>query len=68
MARRCNKDSLDPKAKPDKKQKNVNKAAEKLLKNIPPPPNKSPARLDASGHPAMHDELKSPEIELSSEC
>jgi hypothetical protein len=32
--------TLDPKAKPDKKQKNINKAAEKLLKNYPPPPNK----------------------------
>jgi hypothetical protein len=32
--------TLDPKAKPDKKQKNINKAAEKLLKNYPPPPEK----------------------------
>jgi len=32
--------TLDPKAKPDKKQKNINKAAEKLLKNYPPPPKK----------------------------
>jgi Domain of unknown function (DUF4136) len=32
--------TLDPKAKPDKKQKNINKAAEKLLKNYPPPQNK----------------------------
>jgi hypothetical protein len=32
--------TLDPKAKPDKKQKNINKAAEKLLKNYPPPANK----------------------------
>jgi hypothetical protein len=32
--------TLDPKAKPDKKQKNINKAAETLLKNYPPPPNK----------------------------
>jgi hypothetical protein len=32
--------TLDPRAKPDKKQKNINKAAEKLLKNYPPPPNK----------------------------
>jgi hypothetical protein len=32
--------ALDPKAKPDKKQKNMNKAAEKLLKNYPPPPKK----------------------------
>jgi hypothetical protein len=29
--------TLDPKAKPDKKQKNINKAAAKLLKNYPPP-------------------------------
>jgi hypothetical protein len=28
--------TLDPKAKPDKKQKNINKAVEKLLKNYPP--------------------------------
>ena len=28
--------TLDPKAKPDKKQKNVTKAVEKLLKNYPP--------------------------------
>lgn len=28
--------TLDPKAKPDKKQKNINKAVEKLLKNFPP--------------------------------
>jgi hypothetical protein len=32
--------TLDPKAKPDKKQKNITKAVEKLLKNFPPPPNK----------------------------
>jgi hypothetical protein len=32
--------TLDPKAEPDKKQKNINKAAEKLLKNYPPPPKK----------------------------
>ena len=32
--------TLDPKAKPDKKQKNINKAAEKLLKNYPPPTKK----------------------------
>jgi hypothetical protein len=32
--------TLDPKAKPDKKQKNITKAAEKLLKNFPPRPNK----------------------------
>jgi hypothetical protein len=29
--------TLDPKAKPDKKQKNINKAVAKLLKNYPPP-------------------------------
>lgn len=29
--------TLDPKAKPDKKQKNLNKAVTKLLKNYPPP-------------------------------
>jgi Domain of unknown function (DUF4136) len=28
--------TLDPKAKPDKRQKNLNKAAAKLLKNYPP--------------------------------
>jgi len=28
--------TLDPKAKPDKKQKNINKAVQKLLKNYPP--------------------------------
>jgi len=33
--------TLDPKAKPDKRQKNVNKAVTKLLKNYPPPPKKS---------------------------
>jgi hypothetical protein len=32
--------TLDPKAKPDKKQKNINKAVEKLLKNYPPKKNK----------------------------
>jgi Domain of unknown function (DUF4136) len=32
--------TLDPKAKPEKKQKNIEKAAEKLLKNYPPPPKK----------------------------
>ena len=32
--------TLDPKAKPDKKQKNINKAVEKLLKNYPPKQNK----------------------------
>jgi hypothetical protein len=29
--------TLDPKAKPDKKQKNITKAVRKLLKNYPPP-------------------------------
>jgi len=28
--------TLDPKAKPEKKQKNINKAVEKLLKKYPP--------------------------------
>lgn len=32
--------TLDPKAKPDKRQKNLNKAVAKLLKNYPPPPGK----------------------------
>lgn len=32
--------TLDPKAKPDKKQKNINKAVAKLLKNYPPPMKK----------------------------
>jgi hypothetical protein len=32
--------TLDPKAKPDKKQKNINKAVAKLLKNYPPKPTK----------------------------
>jgi hypothetical protein len=32
--------TLDPKAKPDKKQKNVTKAVQKLLKNFPPPVKK----------------------------
>lgn len=32
--------SLDPKAKPDKRQKNMAKAFEKLFKNYPPPPEK----------------------------
>jgi len=32
--------TLDPKAKPEKKEKNITKAVEKLLKNFPPPPNK----------------------------
>lgn len=33
--------TLDPKAKPDKKQKNIGKAVTKLLKNFPPPKPKS---------------------------
>ena len=32
--------TLDPKAKPDKRQKNLAKAVEKMLKNYPPPPGK----------------------------
>lgn len=32
--------TLDPKAKPEKRQKNLNKAIAKLLKNYPPPPGK----------------------------
>jgi len=32
--------TLDMKAKPDKRQKNLNKAVAKLLKNYPPPPGK----------------------------
>lgn len=28
--------TIDPKAKPDKRQKNIQKAIEKLLKNYPP--------------------------------
>jgi hypothetical protein len=32
--------TLDPKAKPDKRQKNMNKAVAKLLKNYPPPVKK----------------------------
>lgn len=32
--------TLDPEAKPDKQQKNLNKAVAKLLKNFPPPPRK----------------------------
>ena len=32
--------TLDPKAKPDKKQKNITKAVAKLLKNFPPPVKK----------------------------
>ena len=33
--------TLDPKAKPDKRQKNITKGVTKLLKNYPPPPPKS---------------------------
>lgn len=32
--------TLDPKAKPEKQEKNLNKAVAKLLKNYPPPPGK----------------------------
>jgi Domain of unknown function (DUF4136) len=32
--------TLDPKAKPDKQQKNLQKAVDKMLKNYPPPPKK----------------------------
>jgi len=32
--------TIDPKAKPDKQQKNLAKAVAKLLKNFPPPPKK----------------------------
>jgi hypothetical protein len=32
--------TIDPKAKPDKQQKNLNKAVAKLLKNYPPPVKK----------------------------
>jgi hypothetical protein len=32
--------TIDPKAKPDKRQKNMQKSIAKLLKNYPPPPNK----------------------------
>jgi len=32
--------TLDPKAKPDKQQKNLDKAVAKMLKNYPPPPAK----------------------------
>ena len=32
--------TLDPKAKPEKQQKNLDKAVAKLLKNYPPPPEK----------------------------
>jgi len=31
---------LDPKAKPEKREKNIAKAVEKLLKNYPPPVKK----------------------------
>jgi hypothetical protein len=30
--------TLDPKAKPEKKEKNIGKAVKKLLKNFPPTP------------------------------
>ncbi len=33
--------TLDPKAKPEKQQKNLAKAVAKLLKNYPPPPPKA---------------------------
>lgn len=33
--------TLDPKAKPEKRQKNIDKGVVKLLKNYPPPPPKS---------------------------
>ena len=33
--------TIDPKAKPEKRQKNLAKAVAKLLKNYPPPPKKS---------------------------
>lgn len=33
--------TLDPNAKPDKRQKNMEKSIAKLLKNYPPPPKKS---------------------------
>jgi hypothetical protein len=33
--------TLNPKAKPDKQKKNLDKAVAKLLKNFPPPPKKS---------------------------
>ena len=32
--------TIDPSAKPEKNQKNINKAVEKLLKNYPPTPKK----------------------------
>ena len=34
--------TLDPKAKPDKKEKNINKAVQKLLRNYPPQQGKQP--------------------------
>ncbi|HEX4769654.1 MAG TPA: DUF4136 domain-containing protein [Bryobacteraceae bacterium] len=33
--------TIDPKAKPEKRQKNLQKGVAKLLKNFPPPPKKS---------------------------
>jgi hypothetical protein len=33
--------TIDPKAKPEKRQKNLQKGIAKLLKNYPPPPKKS---------------------------
>jgi len=33
--------TLDPKAKPDKREKNLRKGVAKLLKNYPPPPKKT---------------------------
>ena len=33
--------TIDPKAKPEKQQKNLDKSVAKLLKNYPPPPSKS---------------------------
>jgi hypothetical protein len=33
--------TLDPKAKPEKREKNLQKAVAKLLKNFPPPPKKT---------------------------
>jgi len=33
--------TIDPKAKPDKQEKNLAKAVAKLLKNYPPPPPKA---------------------------
>jgi hypothetical protein len=32
--------TIDPKAKPEKQEKNINKAVKKLLKNYPPPAKK----------------------------